>query len=505
VRLALARVFAQGRKPADAQQQVALAFAEERVSEPAVVTADDYLDAADILMSINEFALAERLFTRAEALGADPLTVATGMANASLALGETRHAESLLTSVNSEDANQKQQSYPYLVALGNMYRQRGDSYRALSLFAQADALKPEDPAVRAAEFELAEEEGRQVTENLGIGSQFQLGPVFEDENIYQMDGRLRGFQNGGLLLPTPRHSIETWADARYQLRLESFPMIRGFVAERNARGTISIPSQLLIENRNTLDTIFNFAVSPVVRFGNLHFSVTPGLQFTLRRDTLDPFNMDQNLFRQFLYVDSSPIGNWLSFSGNVIREAGPFTQQNLHSRDLSGTIDFRVGRPWSRTAFLTGYTARDLLFGPAIHEYYATSTYAGVERAFGENVRLSVAAEHLRAWRVEGSQYAIAQTFRPRFGLDLKVRPRWSVSASGSWSQGKGFHSYDSASTAFLVSYAREVRAVRKDGVESASVSYPMRLSFGLEQQTFYDFPGRAHTAVVPVVKFKLF
>ena len=104
-------------------------------------------------------------------------------------------------------------------------------------------------------------------------------------------------------LPTPRHSIETWADARYQLRLESFPMIRGFVAERNARGTISIPSQLLIENRNTLDTIFNFAVSPVVRFGNLHFSVTPGLQFTLRRDTLDPFNMDQNLFRQFLYVD----------------------------------------------------------------------------------------------------------------------------------------------------------------------------------------------------------
>ena len=42
--------------------------------------------------------------------------------------------------------------------------------------------------------------------------------------------------------------------------------------------------------------------------------------------------MNQNLFRQFLYVASSPIGNWLSFSGNLIREAGPFTDQDLHSR-----------------------------------------------------------------------------------------------------------------------------------------------------------------------------
>jgi len=504
-RLALASLFAQGHQPADAQQQVALAFAEARVTDSVAVTADDYLNAADILLSVNQFALAQRLFTRAEGLGADHLTVATGMANASLALGDTRSAQTLLTSVNVEDSNEKQQNYPYLVALGNVYRQQGDNDRALSLFAQAKALEPEDPAARTAEFELAEDEGRQLRENLGIGSQFQVAPVFEDENIYQMDARLRGFQNGGLGLPTPRHSIETWADARYRLRLGSFPRINGFVAERNARGTISIPSQLLIQDRNTLDTIFNFAVSPVIRLGNLHFSVTPGLQFTLRRDTLDPVDMNQNLFRQFLYVASSPIGNWLSFSGNVIREAGPFTQQNLHSRDFSGTIDFRVGRPWSKTALLTGYSARDLLFRPAIHEYFTTSTYAGVERRFGENLRVSAAAEHLRSWRVEGNQFAIAQTLRPRFGMDLKFAPRWSVSAAGSWSQGKGFHSYDNLSTGVLVSYVREVRAVRKDGIETASVSYPMRLSFGVEQQTFYDFPGHSRTAIVPVVRFKLF
>jgi tetratricopeptide (TPR) repeat protein len=505
VRLALARFFAQGHKRVDAQQQVSLAFAEARVSEPEVVTAEDYLDAADILMSIDQFALAQRLFTRAQALGADDLTVAVGVANASLAMGETRNAEAALASVGAEEADEEKQNYAYLVARANVYRQQGDTYHALSFFARANALEPDDPAARNAEFELSEDEGRQITENLGVGSQFQIAPIFEDENIYQMDARLRGFQNGGLLLPPPRHSVETFADARYHLHFGSFPMISGFVAERNASGTISIPSQLSIQKRNTLDTIFNFGVSPVLRLGNLHFTVTPGLQFTLRRDTLDPFDMNQNLLRQFLYVSSSPIGNWLSFSGNVIREAGPFTQQNLHSRDFSGAIDFRVGRPWGKTAFLTGYSGRDLLFGLAIHEYFTTSTYAGVDRRFGENLHLSVVGEYLRAWRVEGTQFAIAQALRPNFGLDIKLNQHWSASASGAWSQGEGFHSYDNVTSRFLASYVRETQAARRDGVESALVSYPMRFSFGIEQQTFYDFPGHTRTAIVPVVRFTLF
>jgi hypothetical protein len=427
------------------------------------------------------------------------------MANASLALGETRNAEAVLTSLQDPDSSEEQQSYAYLVALGNVYRQEGDDYRALSAFARANTLETEDPAARNAEFELAEEEGRQVTENVGIGSHFHVAPIFEDENIYQLDARLRFFQNGGILLPPPRHSVETFADARYSLHFGSFPVISGFVGERNAYGTISIPSQLLIEKRNTLDTIFNFGVNPTVRLGNIRFTLTPGLQFTLRRDTLDPFDMNQNLFRQFLYVASSPIGNWLSFSGNVIREAGPFTQQNLHSRDFSGAIDFRVGRPWDKTAFLTGYNARDLLFGPSVHEYYTTSTYAGVERRFGNNITVSAAGEYLRAWRVEGQQFAIAQTLRPRGGVDARINQHWSVSASGAWSRGEAFHSYDSVDAGVLVSYVSETRAVRRDGVESASVSYPMRFSFGVQQQTFYDFPGHSHVSVVPVVKFTLF
>ena len=505
VRLALARFFAQQHKSADAQQQVALAFAEARVSQPDVVTAEDYLDAADIMLSVDQFILAQRLFTRAQALGADDLAVSTGMANASLALGETRNAEAVLTSLRDPDLTEEQQSYAYLVALGNVYRQEGDEYRALSAFARANTLETDDPAARNAEFELAEEEGRQVNGNIGIGSHFHVAPIFEDENIYQLDARLRFFQNGGILLPPPRHSVETFADARYSLHFGSFPVVSGFVGERNAYGTISIPSQLLIEKRNTFDTIFNFGINPTLRLGNIRFTLTPGLQFTLRRDTLDPFDMNQNLFRQFLYVASSPIGNWLSFSGDVIREAGPFTQQNLHSRDFSGEINFRVGRPWGKTAFVTGYNARDLLFGPSVHEYYTTSTYAGVERRFGNNFTVSAAGEYLRAWRVEGQQFAIAQTLRPRGGVDARINQRWSVSANGAWSRGEAFHSYDSVDAGFLVSYVHETRAVRRDGVESASVSYPMRFSFGVQQQTFYDFPGHSHVSIVPVVKFTLF
>ena len=139
VRLALGRFFAQQKKAADAQQQVSLAFAEARI-HPDVVTAEDYLDAAEIPMSIDQFPLAQRLFVRAQGLGADDVTVAVGIANASLAMGNTGDAEAALNSVQSTEDGEARQNYAYLVARGNVYRQQGDSYRALSAFAKANEL-----------------------------------------------------------------------------------------------------------------------------------------------------------------------------------------------------------------------------------------------------------------------------------------------------------------------------------------------------------------------------
>lgn len=503
VRLALGMLFAEEGKTADAQQQVALGFVEGQAANVDVATADDYLNGASILLAIHEYSLAQRFYGRAEAAGADEVAVAVGMANLSLAMGDTRSAEAQLASVGSQ-ADAKQ-NYDYLVALGSVNRQRGDNRQALSLFARANTLDPEDPVTRNAEMDLSAGEGRQITDRLGISPDFHLAPLFEDENIYQMDARLFGVQHQPSLLPPPRRSIETFADTRFQYNSGSFPAINGFVAERNAQGSVSFPSQLLIQNRNTFDTIFNASVAPVVSVGDVRLTVMPGLQYTVRRDTLAPVAMDQNLLRQFVYVASSPIANWVSFSGNVIREAGPFTEQNLHSRDISGAIDFRVGRPWARTTLLTGYNARDLLFRPSIHEYYGTTSYLGLERKFGSRWTASAVAEYLRAWRVEGNQYAIAQTLRPAFGLDANLSEHWSLSATGAWSSGRGFHAYDNMTSGVLVSYVRTHQLQRADGHETASVAYPIRFSFGLQQQTFYDFPGNSHTSVIPVIRLSLF
>jgi tetratricopeptide (TPR) repeat protein len=383
-RLALARVFAHEHNWPDARQQIAMGFAEARVSDASVITAENYLNAADILMSMNEFKTAQQFFHRAQNAGADELVVAIGMANAHLAMGETRSAEALLTSAG--DPEEKEQNYDYLVSLGNVYRQRQDTYHALTAFARANSLEPDNDTAERAEFELADQEGMQIHENVGVASTVSLGPIFEDENIYQMDARLRGVQNAPALLPLPRRSVETRGDAHFRLHLGNFPTINGLFAERNARGTLSFPSELLIQRRDTYDTIFNGGISPILRLGNLHFTITPGLQFTLRRDTISPVQMNQDLFRQYLYVSSSSIGNWLSFNGRVIREAGPFRKQNLHSRDFSGAINFIVGRPWGKTALITGYAGRDLLFRPAIHEYYEASTYGGLQHKFGTKV-----------------------------------------------------------------------------------------------------------------------
>ena len=164
-RLALARLFSQEGKYADARDQIALGFAEARVSDATVITAEDYLNAADVLMSMNDFRLAQQFFSRAQNAGADEMAVAIGMANAHLALGETQNAEALLTSAG--DPVDRQTNYDYLISMGNVYRQRQDTQRALSTFARANSLQPDNDSSQRAEMELADHSARQPTDNDG--------------------------------------------------------------------------------------------------------------------------------------------------------------------------------------------------------------------------------------------------------------------------------------------------------------------------------------------------
>jgi hypothetical protein len=242
-----------------------------------------------------------------------------------------------------------------------------------------------------------------------------------------------------------------------------------------------------------------------LHWGDHAIAFSPGLQFTLRRDTVSPIQLNQDLFRQFLYVYSSPFWNWLSFSGDVLHESGPFAEQNLHSKDNSASLNFIVGRPWGKTALITGYQARDIQFHPVVSEYYTTSSYAGLRRKFGERAEVSIFGEYLRSWRVQDTSFAIAQAIRPAFRMNYTFSKHWAVQGSGVWSRGEGFHAYDNVNDQFLVTYIRPVERSLRDGGEDVPVRYPMSFSFGMQQQTFYDFQGTNRNTLLPVIRLTIF
>ena len=61
-RLLFARVFVKQHKYDAAQQQIALAFAESRVGEASPVTADNFIEAANLFLAMNDFDLARRYY-----------------------------------------------------------------------------------------------------------------------------------------------------------------------------------------------------------------------------------------------------------------------------------------------------------------------------------------------------------------------------------------------------------------------------------------------------------
>jgi hypothetical protein len=243
----------------------------------------------------------------------------------------------------------------------------------------------------------------------------------------------------------------------------------------------------------------------VLRFGSNSITFNPGVQFTIRRDTESPLDLNQNLFRQYLYLSTSSFFNWISVHGSAIREAGPFTEQNLHSRDASADLEFTVGRPWGNTSLLTGYSARDLLFRPIVREYFSSAAYVGVQHKFGERLTVAVLGEYLRSWLVQYTNYSIAQAILPGARVEYRASPRWNVQGSFVLSRGEGFHAYDNAQGEVLFSYVHAMRRTLETGTTNSQVSYPSRFSFGVQQQTFYDFNGQTRNTILPVIRFTLF
>jgi hypothetical protein len=215
--------------------------------------------------------------------------------------------------------------------------------------------------------------------------------------------------------------------------------------------------------------------------------------------------MNQNLFRQFLYLSTSSFFNMVSVNGYAIREAGPFTESSQHSRELAAALNFRVGRPWGKTALVTGWGARDDRFAPVISEDYYTSAYLGIARRVTERVNFTVVAEDLRAWRVQRYTYAIAQALRPAGSIQVAPTRNWSLQASVAYSRNMGAHVYDAMQSGFAISYAMPFHRSFKEAGTEVELKYPIRFSAGMQQETFFNFTGGQSQQFRPYLRITLF
>ena len=389
IRLAIAQLMATQGQMDDAQRQIALALMEGQTEETLPATGEQLLEAANIFLSMHDYDLAQTYLQRALAAGAPEASVRIGMANSYLALGDTARAQDQISLIDSSADSEP--DYQYLLLKANLLRQKHQDAQALTAFAQAANAAGEHQTAEQDLLAAGASEGLRINPRLSVLSDLSIAPIFEDTTVYVLDSKL-DVSNPVIgregLLPPPRSSLETEWTSAYHLHLGDLPEASGFFQMRNARGEISLPSEELIVNRNTTDYSFNFGLNPTLHLGSNVLTFNAGIQETIRRDSLSPAAMNQNLFRQFLYMSTSAFFNIVSVSGYAIREAGPFTESTQRSRDLAGALNFRVGRPWGKTALVTGWGGRDDRFSPVISEDYYTSAYVGFERRFSERRRI---------------------------------------------------------------------------------------------------------------------
>lgn len=501
-RLLFARVFVHEHKFNTAQQQIALAFAESRVGEASPVTADDFIEAANLFLAMNDFDLARRYFERARQAGAADEVVTIGMANSSIAQGQTHQAQGELAKLGppADFSN----NFDYTMAQANIYRQQHEQFHAMTAFARANQLGGEDDTAEFAMQQAAAEQGVQVSRNISVNSDVLVHTIIDDATISGLDRQIfRNTQTGAI--PPPLSLFETLWTNGYRADLGKYPSLSGFFQVRNARGQMSLPNEELILNTDLWDYSMNTALNPVLKLGSTTMSFNTGLQFTVRRDQDSPLQLDQNLFRQFAFMSTNAIGNWLTVQGEAYHESGPYTNQNLHSRELGARLQFIVGRPWGRTQFITAYSTRDLLFRPLIREFYSTSTSAGVQHEFSDKLRVAVLGEYIRSWRVQDLSYWIAQAMVPAAQVEWKPTRRWNVNGDFSFSRGEGIHDYDNVQSSLLISYIKPLRRNVSDSFGQVPVEYPIRLSLGVQNAQYFNFTGNHRTILSPVIRLTLF
>lgn len=507
VRLAIAQTMAQQDRNDDAQREVALAMMEAAGGDSLPPTGPQYIQAADIFRSLHDYQLSETYIEHAKAAGAPESSVRIGLANTYLALGETAKANAQLAAIKTDAESAP--DYQYLLAQANLYRQQHRNAQALTSFAQASNAEGEDQSASTSLLQAGANEGLRITPQISVLSDFLMTPIFEDTTVYVLDSKLdASFEvpsTDPSLLPPPRSQLQTQSTNAFHLHMGKLPEPGGFFQIRNSRGQISVPATNSIANRNTTDWTLNFALNPSVSLGRNIMTFSGGVQTTIRRDSISPREINQNLLRTFIYMDTSSFFNALSANGYLIRESGPFTETNEHSRVLAAALNFRVGAPWGKTALVTGWGANDQVFHPVEIEDYLTSSYIGLEHRFSERLNVRGMLEDLRAWRVVRGRSAIAQDVRPAASVDFRPKKNWEIQASTAFSSTRNYHVYDASRNGFSVSYALPFKRKFRDDSGDLMLQYPIRFSGGIQTETFFNFPGGHSQQIRPFIQVSIF
>jgi hypothetical protein len=394
------------------------------------------------------------------------------------------------------------------LAEANVYEQEHQGSQALTAFAQAADAEGDDPTAEQSLLLAGAREGYRVNPNFSLLSDFSIQAIFDATTIYVLNAKVDGLTpvppTDLALLPPPHSALQTEEAVGYHLHLNHLPPIGGIFELRNARGIISVPQNNSILNADTYDYSANISVDPTIHLGTNAVTFASGVQGTIRRDSISPVQLNQNLFRAFTYASTSSFYNVISANGYVIYETGPFTESNFHSRLLTGAINFRVGAPWAKTALITGWGATDQQFAVEdVNDYY-TSSSIGLTHQFGKFLNVEALVEDQRAYRTSGTRSGIAQALRPAGSIDYTPTLHWGVHASTAYSNNRSFHVYDTSENNFSISYTRALGHEFSGGPGQAPLRYPIRISAGFQQQDFFNFTGKSEQ-LRPYVSVSLF
>jgi len=514
VRLAVAQEMAKQGHVEDAERQIALAQMEVDAKDAEPATGEQLVTIAGILQQLHEYELSETYLERAKDSGAPDTAVRIGMANSYLALGETRRAAAELAAVKrSEDS---EVDYQYLLAEASLYQQEQRGAEALTSFAAAASEAGEDPTAEQGLLQAGGTEGYRINPKISVQSTLVVQPIFEDSTVYVLDSKLDS--PGGPVvpsnvggLPPPRSSVETNLINTFKLHLGSLPTNSGYFQVRNAEGVISVPATGSVVHRNTTDYALNFGLDPTMHIGSNVVTFNSGVQGTIRRDTQAPVQMNQNLFRVFTYATTSSFFNAVSANGFISAEFGPFTEEPISERMLSGALNFRVGTPWGKSALITGWGSNNQMFNSTQlgnSQNFTTSSYIGLSQRFTTRLSAEAIVEDIRAWRTEPYSpihSAISQGLRPAATIHYSPNTRWDIQATSSYESTRGFHIYDMTQNSFTVSYVRPLERTFSESSGQVHLRYPIRLSAGIRQEGFVNFTQGTNEKLVPFVSLTIF